>query len=43
MRGDRKVVASSINSKVMGVAGRVLPDSVKAVANRLMVAPMGRR
>jgi short-subunit dehydrogenase len=43
MRGDRKVVASSINSKVIGVAARVLPDSVKAVANRLIVAPIGRR
>jgi short-subunit dehydrogenase len=43
MRGDRKVVASSLPSKVMGVAGRVLPDSVKAVANRLIVTPFGDR
>jgi short-subunit dehydrogenase len=43
MRGDRKVVASSINSKAIGLAARVLPDSVKAVANRLIVAPVGRR
>lgn len=43
MRGDRKVVASSINSKVIGVAARVLPDSVKAVANRLIMAPVAGR
>jgi short-subunit dehydrogenase len=43
MHGDRKVVASSLPSKVMGVAGRVLPDSVKAVANRLIAAPLGDR
>jgi short-subunit dehydrogenase len=43
MRGDQKIVASSVSSKLMGVAGRVLPDSVKAVANRLIVTPFGNR
>jgi uncharacterized protein len=39
MRGDQKIVASSVSSRLMGVAGRVLPDSVKAIANRLIVTP----
>ena len=39
MRGDRKVVASSLMSKSMGLANRFLPDSVKAVAIRLMSQP----
>jgi short-subunit dehydrogenase len=43
MRGDQKIVASSMASKLTGVAGRVLPDSVKAVANRLIVTPFGNR
>jgi uncharacterized protein len=38
MRGDRRVVAESTLTKVTGLAARWLPDSVKAVANRLMVA-----
>ena len=42
MRGDQKVVAESLSTKVMGVANRVLPDSVKAMANRLMSAPVRR-
>ncbi len=36
MRGDRKVVASSPLSKVMGVVNSVLPDSVKAMSSRLI-------
>lgn len=40
MRGDRKVVAESLMTKVMGLAGRVLPDSVKAVANRVISSPV---
>lgn len=40
MRGDRKVVASSPLSKAMGLANRFLPDSVKAVANRLISQPV---
>jgi hypothetical protein len=37
MRGDAKVVASSPLSKLMGLSAHVLPDSVKAFANRLIV------
>jgi uncharacterized protein len=36
MTGDRKVVAESALSKTMGLANRVLPDSVKAVASRII-------
>lgn len=36
IRGDRKVVASSPLSKAIGAVNTVLPDSVKAVANRLI-------
>jgi short-subunit dehydrogenase len=39
MRGDQKVVASSLLSKATGLANRFLPDSVKAVANRLISQP----
>jgi uncharacterized protein len=41
MRGDRKVVAGSAMSKAMGVANRVLPDSVKAVASRMISLRIG--
>lgn len=41
MRGDRKVVAESALSKAMGVANRVLPDSVKAVASRMISLRIG--
>ncbi|MEN4476364.1 SDR family NAD(P)-dependent oxidoreductase [Mycolicibacterium cosmeticum] len=41
LRGDQKVVASSLASKLMGAVAHVLPDSVKAAANRLMVRPFG--
>lgn len=43
MRGDRKVLAESLTTKVMGVTNRFLPDSVKAAANRVLSAPVGRR
>lgn len=43
LRGDRKVVASSPVSKVTGLVARVLPDSAKATANRLIVTPFGDR
>jgi short-subunit dehydrogenase len=43
MRGQQKVVASSLTSKLTGAAFSVLPDSVKAVANRLIVMPVGNR
>jgi short-subunit dehydrogenase len=36
MRGERKVVASSLLSKSMGLMNRFLPDSVKAVATRII-------
>jgi uncharacterized protein len=42
MRGSRKVVAASVMTKAMGVANRVLPDSVKAVASRVISLPVGR-
>lgn len=43
MRGDRKVVAESLTTKIMGVANRFLPDSVKAAADRVLAEPLGRR
>lgn len=43
LRGDQKVVASSLASKLMGAVAHVLPDSVKAAANRLIVRPFGAR
>lgn len=39
MRGDRQVVAGSVLVRAMGVANRVLPDSVKAIGNRVMSRP----
>ncbi|CRZ18436.1 dehydrogenase DhgA [Mycolicibacterium neworleansense] len=42
MSGRRKVVAESVSSKAMGLANRVLPDSVKAAASRLISSPAGR-
>ncbi|OBK18622.1 SDR family NAD(P)-dependent oxidoreductase [Mycobacterium asiaticum] len=41
MRGDRKVVAESLMTKAMGLGNRLLPDSVKAAANRVMSTPVG--
>jgi uncharacterized protein len=43
MCGKQKVVASSLSSKLMGAVSTVLPDSVKATANRLIVTPFGDR
>lgn len=43
MRGDQKVVASSPASKLTGAMFSVLPDSVKAVANRMIMMPWGDR
>lgn len=40
MDGDRKVVAESMLTKAMGISNRLLPDSVKAVANRVMSTPV---
>jgi uncharacterized protein len=42
MRGDKKVVAASPLSKVMGTVSRVLPDSVKAAGSRIISVPLGR-
>jgi len=41
MRGNQKVVAGSILTKVMGAANHVLPDEVKAIGNRVMSRPRG--
>jgi short-subunit dehydrogenase len=43
MGGKQKVVASSLTSKLMGAVSTVLPDSVKATANRLIATPFGDR
>jgi short-subunit dehydrogenase len=43
MRGEQKIVASSWISKLTGTAAHVLPDSVKALANRLIATPFGDR
>jgi short-subunit dehydrogenase len=43
MRGEQKVVASSLSSKLMGAVSTVLPDSLKAMANRLIATPFGDR
>ncbi|GAA4297277.1 hypothetical protein [Mycobacterium paraffinicum] len=39
MRGDQQAVAGSVLVKAMGAVNRVLPDSVKAVGNRVMSRP----
>jgi short-subunit dehydrogenase len=39
MKGERKVLASSLSTKVQGVVNAVLPDQVKAAAHRLMAQP----
>jgi short-subunit dehydrogenase len=39
MRGDQKVQAGSLFSKVLGAASRVLPDQVKAINNKVMSKP----
>ena len=39
MRGEKKVVTGSLKTKVQGLAGKVLPDGVKAVAHRRMAEP----
>lgn len=42
MRGDQKVVAESLSTKVIELANRVLPDSAKAFTNQLLSLPMSR-
>jgi short-subunit dehydrogenase len=39
MSGKDKVLASSLSTKLQGVANKVLPDKAKAVAHRLMAEP----
>ncbi|MFH9010796.1 SDR family NAD(P)-dependent oxidoreductase [Streptomyces sp. NPDC017943] len=39
VRGDTKVVTGSLKTKVQGLAGKVLPDGVKAAAHRRMAEP----
>jgi uncharacterized protein len=41
MRGDQKVVASSMISKLTGAVLGVVPDSLKARGNRLLTKPFG--
>lgn len=41
MRGNQKVVAGSVLTKAMGAANHVLPDTVKAIGNRVMSKPRG--
>lgn len=41
LRGEQKVVASSLLSKLTGVLSGVLPDSLKASGNRLLTKPFG--
>jgi short-subunit dehydrogenase len=41
LRGEQKVVASSLISKLTGVLLGVLPDSLKASGNRLLTKPVG--
>jgi short-subunit dehydrogenase len=40
MRGERKVVAESVMTKAVGLANRVLPDSAKAIASRIISLPL---
>jgi uncharacterized protein len=39
MKGEKKLVAGSLMTKVQGAVNKVLPDSVKAAAHRLMAEP----
>ena len=41
--GRRKVAAASPLTKMMALSNHVLPDSVKAFANRLIAIPLGKR
>ncbi|MBI2701335.1 MAG: SDR family NAD(P)-dependent oxidoreductase [Mycobacterium sp.] len=43
MDRDRKVVAESLLTKAMGIGNRLLPDSVKATANRVMSTPVSNK
>lgn len=39
MKGERRVVASSVTTKAMEAANKVLPDRLKAAAHRVMAKP----
>ncbi len=39
MKGDRRVVAASLTTKLMEAAAKVTPDGLKAVQHRLMAQP----
>lgn len=39
MSGERKIVAGTAETKVMGLANRVLPDKLKADAHRQIAEP----
>ena len=43
MRGDQKVLAGSLSSRMMGGASRILPDTLKAVGNRVLSRPLKDR
>lgn len=43
MRGEARVIAASPLSKATALANSVLPDSVKATANRLIMTPLDKR
>ncbi|WP_375485416.1 SDR family NAD(P)-dependent oxidoreductase [uncultured Mycobacterium sp.] len=43
MRGDRKVLAESLTTKIMGISNRFLPDSVKTPAAWVLNVPVDRR
>lgn len=39
MEGEEKVVTGSLKAKAQGLAGKVVPDGVKAAAHRKMAEP----
>jgi uncharacterized protein len=41
MRGEQKIIASSLTSKLTGTVFQVLPDSAKAIINRVLTTPLG--
>jgi len=43
MAGKERVVSASLSTKVMGRAGRFVPDSVKAEQHRKMAEPGSAR
>jgi hypothetical protein len=39
MKGEQKVVAGSVKTKVQGAASKVMPDGMKATMHRKMAEP----